>query len=223
MAKLKLAPWFIVLGLIAGTLGPSVAAAGGPAEQEISIVAVSPPYGSRDVDRLETLVVRFDREVRWSDTHLAIEPDTAIEVEQTAPNEIAISPRDGWLPGTSYDVRILAGLTASDGAVLQQDFVFSFRTRAGTQLLAFEPQGEAVPTDSLVRVEFAQAPSDPAAIAASLRVWRMAGAAPVAVDGGATWETPTTIVWRPATPFVAGADYIAAIGGPGTSAARHEW
>jgi uncharacterized protein YfaS (alpha-2-macroglobulin family) len=154
-----------VVAFPAGPLARAAEAGSGAAQTGLLVTQVVPADRSVEVETDAAFVITFDRPVV---------PLTAVsDPASNLPNPLRISPEaEGvgeWLNtsiytfrptaplagGTAYTATVAAGLTAVDGTILAEDFVWSFVT-VRPKVLWIDPSRDEtqVPVDTEIRVTF---------------------------------------------------------------------
>jgi uncharacterized protein YfaS (alpha-2-macroglobulin family) len=122
-------------------------------------------------------------------------------------------PDEGFLPATQYQARVAAGLTDTEGGVLEKDYTWSFTT-VRPAILSFRPDDGfqyVGPTD-VISVTFNQ-PMNHTSVEANFSL--TAGGQPV--EGTFRWTgaeqaiAPETMVFRPAQPLPRSTMFVAKV------------
>ncbi|MDX2137073.1 MAG: Ig-like domain-containing protein [Chloroflexota bacterium] len=189
--------WLVLLAVL--TWG---GAAGAQTDEPntLRVVETLPADSSFDIPTNGVITVIFNRPVV---------PLTAIEAMESLPQPLRIEPatngRGEWLnsaiyifrpdpalaAGTEYRVTVDAGLTATDGAVLPEPYIFTFTTVAPAIVEVLPaPEATGVRLDEALQVTF-NMPMDRASVASALGLVDAAG---TRVAGRYEWNEDSTSV-----------------------------
>ncbi len=194
-----------------------------PVEQDfrtvgyLEVTATQPEDGATDVIVNRPITVAFNRPVvpltgvsGQADLPqpLVISPEVEGSGEWLNTGIYQFTPKDGFAASTAYSVTVKAGLTDTRGAVLEQDFVFGFRTTDPT-VIAWLPENNInLPIQSPISVTFSM-PMDRASTEEAFSLRDDAG---VAVEGAYTWRAGDTVLgFKPRTALEYGQRYTAEV------------
>ncbi|MFN0096729.1 MAG: Ig-like domain-containing protein [Dehalococcoidia bacterium] len=171
------------------------------AEGPLTVEAVIPAPGDKDVPAGAQILIQFSRSVA---------PLTVIKAQATGPVVVFDPPLAGkgeWLntslyrfvpetlePDRDYRATVAAGLSSAADGALDKDYVWTFRTY-GPAVAELTPEGSSI-FASLKQevVVFFNQPMDRASVAAGLKV--VEGTTPV--PGDLAWDAASTkVTWRP--------------------------
>ena len=212
--------------------------------QTVSSLAVSevqPVPGSEEIEADAVVTVVFNRPVvplssigeqAGLPAPLTFEPAVEGVGEWLNTSIYRFHPREGFLPSTSYSVRIAAGLTDTQGSALPEDYTWSFST-VRPMILAWEPRSDELHIDpgSPITVTFNQ-PMDHASTeqAFQLSVQGEPVRGTFRWSGAETQAASEALVFTPAAPLARNASYVVRIqgsaraqAGPATLAAAMQW
>ncbi len=180
----------------------------------LEVTSVTPEDGAEGVAADARLVVTFNRPVvplvsteQMADlpAPLVIDPPLEGQGEWINTSIYAFTPAGTLNGGTTYTLKVAAGLTTVTGAVLEQDYVWSFRTLA-PQILYTNPgpnEGNVL-LDRAVSVTFSQ-PMDRTSTQDAF--FLLHGGEPVA--GQFEWNSDSTVLtFRPDRPLAIDSVYI---------------
>ena len=132
----------------------------------LEVTQVIPAPDTTDVEALSTITVIFNRPVvpltaisdpAYADLPqpLTIEPSVTGSGEWLNTSIYVFTPDAPLAGGTTYTVRVAAGLTDTTGGLLEQDYVWSFSTQPPRVVDVSPADGDTlVPVDATVRVRF---------------------------------------------------------------------
>ncbi|MGH2594125.1 MAG: Ig-like domain-containing protein, partial [Anaerolineae bacterium] len=183
----------------------------------LEVTQVVPAPDTQAVALTSDITVMFNRPVA---------PLTAISEQGSLPQPLALDPpvkgSGEWLntsiyvfhpgeplqAGTAYTAKVAAGLSDPSGAILREDYVWSFLTQP-PQVLASEPGDSEtnVWLDRVVRVEFNQPMNRESAQAA----FSLADASGSSVAGTFGWPGDATLVFTPTQLLKRDAQYTAKV------------
>lgn len=180
----------------------------------LSIAEVLPTDGEVDVDANNIITVIFNRPVvplvsieeqEELPSPITIDPPIAGEGEWLNTSIYIFRPSDGLLGGLTHTVTVPAGLTDVTGAVLENDFSWSFTTLL-PRVTSVEPRdgAEQVALTDPIEMRFTQK-MDPATTEAAISITDTDN---VAVAGSFAWNTNfTEVVFTPAANLELGTEY----------------
>lgn len=165
----------------------------------IEVTQVLPADGAIDIDPGAEITVMFNRPIvpvlSASDTTalpnpLEFNPPMQGKGEWLNTSIYVFKPSEYWRAGTTYTVKVAAGLTDPTGAILQKDYVWTFTTQT-PQVVSTNPGDSAsdVGIDQAVEVTFNQ-PIDHASAEAAFSLHAGSADAP-ALPGTYAWLTTT--------------------------------
>lgn len=179
----------------------------------LAVADIAPASDSSGIAADSRIVVTFDRPVvplgpsaQAADQPAPIEIDPPVEGtgEWVNTSIYVFTPSEPLQGGSTYSVTIPAGLTAIDGAVLEQSVEWTFETLP-PQIVRVSPgvRQSGVPLEAAVEVEFSQ-PMERAGTEAAFSLSR--GDQPVA--GTFAWNDESTVLtFTPAAPLAMETDY----------------
>ena len=176
------------------------------------VLSVDPPMGSSEVDVWQPVRIHFNEPVEWDKSMISIEPPAETIVTATEDGKtISIAPTGKpWQNSASYRVSIADEIQDRHGHGMMRDFATTFSTVAPIAVVSVSGSERSRLTDAALEFAFDRAPNQEET-EASFRI------SPPA-DGTFAWAGPMTLVWTPAGPLSHSTEYVASIGGEGTTA-----
>ncbi|MCB9438095.1 MAG: Ig-like domain-containing protein [Anaerolineales bacterium] len=180
----------------------------------LEVTTVVPDVGAEGVAADASIVVTFNRPVvplvsteQFEDLPqpIQIEPELAGSGEWLNTGIYIFTPAEPLRGGTIYTVTVQSGLTAVDGAVLEADYGWSFKTLP-PQVTSVYPRDRAgfIYLDDVINVYFSQ-PMDKTSTEAAFSLWHNGAA----VAGSFEWgDTHASFLFRPTELLTIDSSYI---------------
>ena len=167
------------------------------------------------------IVFVFNEEVVWQHQYLRVEPSAQVttfsEISSGGGTEVWVAPKQRWENSTAYTLTLREGIPDVFGHEGVEEFSLDFTTWPQPTVLKATPDGNDLPPDSAVRIEF-ERPVDRQTVEEAFRV-------EPSVSGSFEWETDRVLTWTPSE-FQYSTTYTVSVGGEsrgGDPIAAAEW